>query len=143
MQQLREYCETLTVPDPINFAAGDLRLSVERALHEEYAGRCYQGAFITRIAEVLNVGRMYISMDYPDPGVGTLSVRFLAEVRVFASWDPIMPVRVSMAAPLVIGGYTEPGADGAPGTELAVSANTGSLQVAVGDLIPVRLIQVF
>ncbi len=92
---------TLNIQNPINFCA-DKDRAVRQALQSQYVGRCYKGAFICRVKEILQTSEVEI-VKTNTSGAGVINVQFLAEVNVLAAGDILVGVTVVNVRQMVTG----------------------------------------
>jgi DNA-directed RNA polymerase subunit E'/Rpb7 len=137
---------TVDVRNPINFCA-DKERHLLAELRNTYLGRCFKGAYITRIKEIRHMSACRISSTNAS-GEGSIDVQFLAEVVVFSKWDILVGVRVASHQQMVAGSYE---ASGLPDQESGVKnaraavilmASRAVETLAVGQLVPVRVFAV-
>jgi hypothetical protein len=136
MQYEKVFEGTVDVPNPINFCA-DRKRHLLTELRNKYEGRCFKGAYVRTVRDVLAAGACHI-MRTNGSGEGYVDVRFLADVEVFGRWDILVGVTLRSRAQLLIGTYGEP----APRAVVTlIASDSKSVEsLAVGQLIPVRIV---
>lgn len=150
---------TLDVRDPIGFAT-DKENHLLAALQAQFAGRCYKGAYLVRVERVLRSSACRI-VTSNNSAAGVVDVQFQALVVVFSRWDILVGVRVASQQQVIVGTYEAPGEapggapGGAPGeaeglerarprgarAAVAIIPGKGAESLAVGQLVPVRILQ--
>ena len=137
---------TLQVRNPINFCSDKYR-HVLTELRNTYVGRCYKGAYIVRVKELVQVSDCRLATTNIS-GEGVVDVQFIAEVLVFSRWDILVGVQILSVAQVIIGQYKSPGIadDGARDSHAVVSLMTSGAAIpkaeetiAVGQRISVRV----
>lgn len=112
MSELKKYIVSIFVSDPLN---PNLSTNTENyilnILNEEYVGKCYNGAFILKIEDILEISDCEIIMTNL-LGTGNINVKFIAVVKQFYSGDFLFNVHIQKTQPSILGTYTENTKDG-------------------------------
>lgn len=89
------------VRDPDNFSANPGR-AITTHLERTLVGRCYKGAFIVRIAEIIRHSKCRIK-DTDLSAEGTVDVEFRAVVSLLVRWDILVGVKIESRAQMIVG----------------------------------------
>jgi hypothetical protein len=112
MSELKKYIVSIFVSDPLN---PNLSINTENyilnVLNEEYVGKCYNGAFILKIEDIIEISDCEIIMTNL-LGTGNINVKFIAVVKQFYSGDFLFNVHIQKTQPSILGKYTEETKDG-------------------------------
>jgi hypothetical protein len=141
MQYEKVISGTVDVANPINFCA-DKGRHLLADLQNKYAGRCFKGAFILAVKEVLDSGACHV-VRTNGSGEAYIDVRFLAAVAVFGRWDILAGVEIVSHQQMVVGVYEGAPGQPRPGRPRAVVtlfASKDVVALAVGQKIPVRVV---
>lgn len=133
MQFEKVYEVTLDIPNPINFMTDKVTHTMIE-LKNEYVGKCFKGAFILKINEILKISDCHI-VRTNHSGAGYINVRFLAQVAVFSQWDIIVGVNITNTQPAIVGLH-EKGAR----TGVSLLVTKGLESITVGQKLPVRVV---
>ena len=141
---------TVDITNPINFCA-DKRRHLFTELRNKFVGRCFKGAYVLGVKEILDCGACHL-VRTNGTGDGYIDVRFLAEVAVFSRWDILTGVEIMSRQQMIVGVYGggapgEAGEGEAPGLKRAapravvtILASKSAEALAVGQKIPVRVL---
>ena len=135
MRLEKRYTATLDVRDPDDYCANPRR-AVINYLRQVYAGRCYRGAFILEILDVVRLSPCRLkdttlnAEDYVD-------VDFRARVSVRDQWDILSGVRIGRLTPLILGRSSAEGAL----TVVSLLATPETRLLTLDLTIAVRLVQ--
>ncbi len=135
MKLEKRYTATLDVRDPDDHCANP-RQAALNYLRQVYAGRCYKGAFILEILEIVRLSPCRLK-DTTLTAEGYVDVDFRARVSVRARWDIISNVRIGRLTPLILG--RSEAEDTLTVVSLLASPETRFL--ALDQSIAVRLVQ--
>lgn len=103
MRFRKVYTTTINVRDPSAYCANPDQFVLAH-LRGTFAGRCFQGAFILRIEEVIQRSRCTIKGSDLS-GEGYVHVEFVAEVSVLGRWDVLGGVKIrELGPPNILGG---------------------------------------
>jgi hypothetical protein len=112
MSELKKYIVSIFISDPLN---PNLSINTENyistILNEEYVGKCYNGAFILKIEDIIEISDCEIIMTNL-LGTGNINVKFIAVVKQFYSGDFLFNVHIQKTQPSILGKYTEDTKDG-------------------------------
>jgi hypothetical protein len=112
MSEFKKYVVSIFISDPLN---PNLSINTENyisnILNEEYVGKCYNGAFILKIEEIIEISDCEIIMTNLS-GTGNINVKFIAAVKQFYSGDFLFNVHIQKTQPSILGRYTEETKDG-------------------------------
>ena len=143
---------TVNVHNPVHFCT-DKRRHLLAELRNKYVGRCFMGAYILGVKEILDSGACHI-VRTNGSGEGYVDVRFLAEVAAFGRWDILTGVEIVSRQQMLVGVYGGDAA-GAAGAADAAGAAPASCKaravvsvlaskavevIAVGQKIPIRVV---
>lgn len=95
---------TINITNPINFCA-DKDRHLLAIVKNTYSGRCYKGAFIESIKEVLSDSGSCHIVRTNGSGHGYIDVRFIADVHVFNRWDILTGVKVISNQQMIVGEF--------------------------------------
>ena len=126
---------TIDVPNPVQFSI-DSRRNLLSELHNLFAGRCYKGALITRVARIDSASACHI-VATNGSGEGYVDVQFTALVKVFSRWDILTGVVIRHISHLVAGHYAPDG--GTAQAFVVLHPTQGVATLTVGQYIPVRI----
>lgn len=139
---------TVNVRNPINFCA-DMDRHLMSELRNTFVGRCYKGAYVVGIKQILRFSKCHLSSTNTS-GEGRVDVQFLAEVVVFSRWDILVGVAIASHQQMVVGTYEaaplpEPGVlalrSARPGRAVVSLLATKAVEtIAVGQKIAVRVV---
>lgn len=142
MLSRKEYLVSFELDNPHDFVAGlsSAPSSVMLMVRKFYEGKCYKGALILRVLEIVETSDVvYITSN--TSGNATCDVRFAAEVEVFLPNSVMCGVRVFQKTPAILGVreyFTAPGSKSlAVVSFMATAANERYLaQLREGHLAP-------
>ena len=134
MRLVRTFSVTFDVHDPDDYCA-DPRRAALRHLRRSYAGRCFQGAFILEVLELVRLGPCLLRETCLS-GAGYVHAEFRARVSVRDEWDILTDVRISLTTPLIVGRST---AEGAP-TSVMLLSGPATNPLSKGLTVAVRLV---
>jgi hypothetical protein len=127
---------TIDVRNPVNFCADkDRHLMTE--IRNIYVGRCFKGAYIVGVREILRTSACRIESTNSS-GEAHIDVQFLAEVVVFSQWDILVGAEIVRNQQMVVCTYGAPGAGGR--AVVTVLASKAVEALAVGQKIVVRVV---
>lgn len=140
MNHVRAYEVTLAVEEPIT-AAANKELFVQSQLESIYLGRCYKGAFITRILSLTRVSDIVLGKTN-SYGEARIHVAFTARVWLAGVWDILVGAEVKGTTGLVTCEYRVEEKGEAP-VVVAVSlyANPFAAAAAVGHKVAIRIVK--
>ena len=87
---------TLNVRNPLNFCADKARHTLAE-LQSQYVGRCFRGALILGVKEILNVSACHVVRTNAS-AEAYIDVRFVADVAVFSGWGVLTDVAIVTGA---------------------------------------------
>lgn len=112
MTEIKTYVESILISDPLN---PNLSINTEsfilNILTEEYVNKCYNGAFILKIQEIIELSDCEI-ITTNLLGTGNINVVFTAIVRRFYPGDFLFNVHIQKTQPSILGRYSEETKDG-------------------------------
>ena len=127
---------TVNVHNPVHFCT-DKNRHLLAELRNKYVGRCFMGAYILGIQEILDSGACHI-VRTNGSGEGYVDVRFLAEVAAFGRWDILTGVEIVSRQQMLVGVYG--GGVGAARAVVSVLASKAVEALAIGQKIPIRVV---
>jgi DNA-directed RNA polymerase subunit E'/Rpb7 len=134
------YETTVNVTNPINFCA-DMDAHLMAELRSQYNGRCFKGAFIVRVDEILRrSGCNVVTAD--TSGDGYIDVQFRAIVVVFSRWDILVGVTILTCQQFVNGLYTRETEAGTVRAAVNILSTRATASLAVGNRVAVRISKV-
>ncbi|MFA6165762.1 MAG: hypothetical protein WC700_04040 [Gemmatimonadaceae bacterium] len=127
---------TIVVRNPVNFCA-DKKRHLMTELQRIYGGRCFKGAFIVNVVEILKSSSCRLETTNTS-GNGTVDVQFLAAVVVFSRWDILVGVEIRNHQSMVIGEY---GSAASGRAVVSILASRAAETLAIKQRVPVRVIE--
>ena len=127
---------TVDVPNPVQFCI-DSQRNLLSELHNQFSGRCYKGALISRIIRIDHASACHI-VATNGSGEGYIEVQFTASVKVFSKWDILTGVTIRHISHLVAGHYAPAGGSVAQAF-VVLHPTPGVATLTVGQQIPVRI----
>jgi hypothetical protein len=131
---------TVNVPNPVHFCA-DKKRHLMAELQNKYVGRCFMGAYILGIKDILDSGACHI-VSTNGSGEGYIDVRFLADVAVFGRWDILVGVEIVSRQQIIVGVYGgDVSSTGKPRAVVSILASKAVEALATGQKIPIRVVR--
>ena len=134
---------TVNIPNPVHFCA-DKRRHLMAELQNKYVGRCFMGAYILGIKDILDSGACHI-VSTNGSGEGYIDVRFLADVAVFGRWDILVGVEIVSRQQIIVGVYggdvNDVSSTGKARAVVSILASKAVEALAIGQKIPIRVVR--
>lgn len=129
---------TIFVINPINFCINK-RQHVLKELNNNYLYKCYLGAFILEILDILQMSSCKI-ISSNSSGHGTIDIKFLAKIYVLNAWDILIGINIEKNQSLLVGKYKK--------NNLNIDiifkpTHIQSSNINIKQLLPVRIIETY
>ena len=128
---------TLNIKNPINFCANKSQ-QILLNLQEIYCGKCYKGAYITKIKSILNSSKCILESTNTS-GDCIIDVQFLAEILTFNMWDIMVGIDITDVKGMVLGKYG--GNEKNPQSIVTLEISKLTETLAKGQKIAIRVIK--
>jgi DNA-directed RNA polymerase subunit E'/Rpb7 len=152
MTELKNFIVSILIVDPMS---PNLSTNKENyilsILNEKYVGKCYNGAFIVKIDNIINISACSIITTNLDCS-GNINVQFIARVRIFYPGEFISGVHIKKTQLSILGDYTEDTDDGIIKTYIMIPMGVkfepsplkhSILSIKENQRIPMRIIDVY
>jgi hypothetical protein len=152
MAELKNFIVSILIVDPMN---PNLSTNKENyilsILNEKYVGKCYNGAFIIKIDNIINISSCSIITTNLECN-GNINVQFVAKVRIFYPGEFISGVHIKKTQLSILGDYTEETEDGTIKTYIMIPMGVkfepsplkhSILSIKENQRIPMRIIDVY
>lgn len=152
MAELKNFIVSILIVDPMN---PNLSTNKENyilsILNEKYVGKCYNGAFIIKIDNIINISSCSIITTNLECN-GNINVQFVAKVRIFYPGEFIAGVHIKKTQLSILGDYTEDTDDGIIKTYIMIPMGVkfepsplkhSILSIKENQRIPMRIIDVY
>ena len=152
MTELKNFIVSILIVDPM-----DPNLSTNKEsyilsiLTDKYVGKCYNGAFIIKIDNIINISSCSIITTNLECN-GNINVQFVAKVRIFYPGEFISGVHIKKTQLSILGDYTEDTEDGIIKTYIMIPMGVkfepsplkhSILSIKENQRIPMRIIDVY
>lgn len=152
MAELKNFIISILIADPMNPNLSTNKENyILNILNEKYVGKCYNGSYIIKIHEIINISSCEIIITNLECN-GNINVQFRAKVRTFYSGEFIFNVHIKKTQLAILGEYIEDSEDGAIKTYIMIPHGVkfepsplkqSIMSIKENQRIPMRIIDVY